>query len=210
MVTHTGVDEGVRMWLNSRRGRSCREDFKHHSHFAQHQRDTACFLLDYTDLITEGHEEHLSWINLTQQVNKLSHCLISGIRKELQFYPIELLLMPSPWRFLVASTSLPLTAGWGWNLSVYVGLFTVLLVLMGLLLWMLLKQLRNSVGNSTLQLHLGSRRHRVSWERNIMDKDEKRDFAYSFDFWSCWTMKDVTANTVPGMDERMKNCIEDF
>ncbi|XP_038867575.1 annexin A5-like [Salvelinus namaycush] len=56
--------------------------------------------------------------------------------------------MPSPRRFLVASTSLPVALGWGWNLSVYLGLLLLLLLLMGLLLWMLLKQLRNSVGSS--------------------------------------------------------------
>lgn len=59
--------------------------------------------------------------------------------------------MPAPKRFLVASTSLPLALGWGWNLSLYVGMLLGLLTLMLLLLWMLLKQLRNSVGKSTLQ-----------------------------------------------------------
>lgn len=78
-------------------------------------------------------------------------------------FVIVLQLMPSPRRFLVASTTLPLTLGWGWNLIVYVGLFTILLVLMGLLLWMLLKQLRNSVG-SNFQPHLGSCRRYVIWD----------------------------------------------
>ncbi len=59
--------------------------------------------------------------------------------------------MPAPRRFLVESTSLPLALGWGWNLSLYVGMLLGLLTLMLLLLWMLLKQLRNSVGKSTLQ-----------------------------------------------------------
>lgn len=59
--------------------------------------------------------------------------------------------MPAPKRFVVASTSLPLALGWGWNLSLYVGMLLGLLTLMLLLLWMLLKQLRNSVGKSMLQ-----------------------------------------------------------
>lgn len=60
-------------------------------------------------------------------------------------------LMPAPRRFLVASTSMPLAVGWGWNICVYFGLLTLLLLLMGLLLWMVLKQLRNSVGNVAMQ-----------------------------------------------------------
>ncbi|XP_047658025.1 small integral membrane protein 43-like [Tachysurus fulvidraco] len=59
--------------------------------------------------------------------------------------------MPAPRRFLVASTSMPLEMGWGWNICVYLGLLTLLLLLMGLLLWMVLKQLRNSVGNTAMQ-----------------------------------------------------------
>nr|XP_046263015.1 annexin A5a [Scatophagus argus] len=59
--------------------------------------------------------------------------------------------MPAPKKFLVASTSLPLALDWGWNLSLYVGILLGLLTLMLLLLWMLLKQLRNSVGKSMLQ-----------------------------------------------------------
>lgn len=59
--------------------------------------------------------------------------------------------MPVPKRFKVASTSLPLAVGWGWNLSLYMGMLIGLLTLMLLLLWMLLRQLRNSVGKSTLQ-----------------------------------------------------------
>ncbi|XP_071398673.1 small integral membrane protein 43-like [Centroberyx affinis] len=59
--------------------------------------------------------------------------------------------MPSPRRFLVASTSLPLALDWGWNVSLYVGMLLALLLLLMLLLWVLLRQLRNSVGNSTLQ-----------------------------------------------------------
>lgn len=59
--------------------------------------------------------------------------------------------MPAPKRFLVESTSLPMALGWGWNLSLYVGMLLGLLTLMLLLLWMLLKQLRHSVGKSTLQ-----------------------------------------------------------
>lgn len=60
-------------------------------------------------------------------------------------------LMPAPRRFLVASTSLPLALGWGWNLSLYVGMLLGLLTLMLLLLWVLIKQLSNSVGKATLQ-----------------------------------------------------------
>lgn len=59
--------------------------------------------------------------------------------------------MPAPRKFLVASTSLPLALGWGWNVSLYVGMLLGLLMLMLLLLWMLLKQLSNSVGKCTLQ-----------------------------------------------------------
>lgn len=59
--------------------------------------------------------------------------------------------MPAPKRFVVASTSLPLALGWGWNLSLYIGMLLGLLTLMLLLLWMLFKQLRNSVGKSMLQ-----------------------------------------------------------
>lgn len=59
--------------------------------------------------------------------------------------------MPSPQRFIVASTSLPMAVSWGWNLTIYLGLCSLLLLLMGLLLWMVLKQLRNSVGGSVLQ-----------------------------------------------------------
>lgn len=59
--------------------------------------------------------------------------------------------MPAPRKFLVASTSLPLSLGWGWNLSLYVGILLGLLMLMLLLLWMLLRQLSNSVGKSVLQ-----------------------------------------------------------
>ncbi|XP_028272778.1 annexin A5a [Parambassis ranga] len=59
--------------------------------------------------------------------------------------------MPAPRKFLVASTSLPLALGWGWNLSLYVGMLLGLLVLMMLLLWMLIKQLRNTVAKSMLQ-----------------------------------------------------------
>ncbi|XP_068596752.1 annexin A5a [Brachionichthys hirsutus] len=43
--------------------------------------------------------------------------------------------MPAPRKFLVASTTLPLALGWGWNLSLYVGLLLGLLTLMLLLLW---------------------------------------------------------------------------
>lgn len=59
--------------------------------------------------------------------------------------------MPAPRKFLVASTSLPMALGWGWNLCLYVGLLLTLLLLLLLLLWMLLRQLRNSVGKSILQ-----------------------------------------------------------
>ncbi|XP_053284358.1 annexin A5a [Pleuronectes platessa] len=59
--------------------------------------------------------------------------------------------MPAPRKFLVASTSLPLALGWGWNLSLYVGMLLGLLILMMLLLWMLLKQLSNSVAKSMMQ-----------------------------------------------------------
>ncbi|GLD70493.1 annexin A5a [Lates japonicus] len=58
--------------------------------------------------------------------------------------------MPAPRKFLVASTSLPLALGWGWNLSLYLGILFGLLILMMLLLWMLLKQLGNSVAKSML------------------------------------------------------------
>lgn len=59
--------------------------------------------------------------------------------------------MPSPRRFVAASSSLPFAVSWGWNLTIYLGLCSLLLLLMGLLLWMVLKQLRNSVGGSALQ-----------------------------------------------------------
>lgn len=59
--------------------------------------------------------------------------------------------MPVPKRFKVASTTLPLAVGWGWNLCLYMGMLVGLLTLMLLLLWMLLRQLRHSVGKSTLQ-----------------------------------------------------------
>ncbi|XP_060935194.1 annexin A5a [Limanda limanda] len=59
--------------------------------------------------------------------------------------------MPAPRKFLVASTSLPLALGWGWNLSLYVGMLLGLLLLMMLLLWMLLKQLSHSVAKSMMQ-----------------------------------------------------------
>ncbi|XP_064198140.1 small integral membrane protein 43-like [Anguilla rostrata] len=59
--------------------------------------------------------------------------------------------MPSPRRFLETSTSFPLAAGWGWNVCIYLGLFAALFLLMVLLLWLLIRQLRNSVGNSALQ-----------------------------------------------------------
>lgn len=59
--------------------------------------------------------------------------------------------MPAPRRFLVTSTSMPLAVGWGWNVCVYLGLLSLLLLLMGLLLWMVLKQLKNSVGNGAMQ-----------------------------------------------------------
>ncbi|CAL9706499.1 unnamed protein product [Knipowitschia caucasica] len=59
--------------------------------------------------------------------------------------------MPAPRRFLVASTTLPLALGWGWNISLYLGILFGLLSLMLLLLWMLMKQLRNSVSKSSLQ-----------------------------------------------------------
>lgn len=59
--------------------------------------------------------------------------------------------MPSPRKFLVASTSLPMALSWGWNLAIYLGLCSLLLLLMLLLLVVLLKQLRNSVGGSALQ-----------------------------------------------------------
>ncbi|KAJ8382682.1 hypothetical protein SKAU_G00034600 [Synaphobranchus kaupii] len=54
-------------------------------------------------------------------------------------------------RFLETSTTYPLAAGWGLNICIYLGLFTALLLLMVLLLWLLIRQLRNSVGNSALQ-----------------------------------------------------------
>ncbi|KAG9339869.1 hypothetical protein JZ751_022374 [Albula glossodonta] len=59
--------------------------------------------------------------------------------------------MPSPRRFLVASTSLPLGMGWGRDLCVYLGIFSTLFLLLLLLLWILIRQLRNSVGNGMLQ-----------------------------------------------------------
>ncbi|KAJ8385178.1 hypothetical protein AAFF_G00192290 [Aldrovandia affinis] len=59
--------------------------------------------------------------------------------------------MPSPRRFLDGSTSLPLSAGWGLNLCIYLGLFSTLFLLMVLLLWQLIRQLGNSVGNSAVQ-----------------------------------------------------------
>ncbi|KAK7922191.1 hypothetical protein WMY93_009093 [Mugilogobius chulae] len=54
-------------------------------------------------------------------------------------------------KFLVASTTLPLALGWGWNISLYLGMLFGLLTLMILLLWMLMKQLRNSVSKTLLQ-----------------------------------------------------------
>lgn len=59
--------------------------------------------------------------------------------------------MPAPRKFLVASTTLPLALGWGWNISLYFGMLFGLLTLMLLLLWMLLRQLRNSVSKTMLQ-----------------------------------------------------------
>ncbi|KAL4641778.1 hypothetical protein GN956_G10869 [Arapaima gigas] len=58
--------------------------------------------------------------------------------------------MPSPKVFLVVSTSWPVAVDWGWNLCIYLGMFAVLLLLMALLLWLLIKQLRDSVGNTVL------------------------------------------------------------
>lgn len=61
--------------------------------------------------------------------------------------PTHRLDMPSPRRYLVASTSLPLTLSWGWNLALYLGMLLLLLLLLVLLLWLLLRQLRYSVGS---------------------------------------------------------------
>lgn len=72
-------------------------------------------------------------------------------RKLLRTGKVVLTSMPVPKRFKVASTSLPLAMGWGWNLCLYMGLLAGLLTLLLLLLWMLLRQLRHSVGKSTLQ-----------------------------------------------------------
>lgn len=80
--------------------------------------------------------EYCSW-----EADKGKHFLLSDSRK----------LMPAPRRFLVASTSMPLAVGWGWNVCIYLGLLTLLLLLMGLLLWVVLKQLGNSVGNGAMQ-----------------------------------------------------------
>ncbi|KAJ8384863.1 hypothetical protein AAFF_G00197730 [Aldrovandia affinis] len=60
-------------------------------------------------------------------------------------------------RFLVASTSLPLGVGWGFDLCVYLGMFSTLFLLLLLLLWVLIRQLRNSVGNTALQSNRSSR-----------------------------------------------------
>lgn len=84
--------------------------------------------------------------------------------------------MPAPRKFLVASTSLPLSLGWGWNLSLYVGILLGLLTLMMLLLWMLLRQLKNSEGKSTLQPirsfrppHFEQRLQYMMWKMECLD-----------------------------------------
>lgn len=97
--------------------------------------------------------------------------------------------MPAPKKFLVASTSLPMALGWGWNLSLYVGMLLGLLTLMLLLLWMLLKQLRNSVGKSTLQPvrsfrqpHFEQRFQHVLWKMGQFYQNTAGTEAW----WSAW------------------------
>ncbi|XP_069050461.1 small integral membrane protein 43-like [Lepisosteus oculatus] len=53
--------------------------------------------------------------------------------------------MPSPRRFVVTSTSLPVNMDWDLNLLIYLGIFALLLLLLVLLLCLVIKQLRNSV-----------------------------------------------------------------
>ncbi|XP_039607079.1 small integral membrane protein 43-like [Polypterus senegalus] len=59
--------------------------------------------------------------------------------------------MPSPRRFIVTSTSLPLNVDWDLNILIYVAIFLLLFLLLVLLLFLVIKQLRNSVAAVALQ-----------------------------------------------------------
>ncbi|XP_058841604.1 small integral membrane protein 43-like [Acipenser ruthenus] len=59
--------------------------------------------------------------------------------------------MPSPQRFIVASTSLPIKVDWDLNILIYMTIFIALLLLLVLLLILVIKQLRNSVAAVALQ-----------------------------------------------------------